>query len=490
MTLPLRLAALALLALLAPRALADPAASDLILPPARAGGVVDKFRFVFGPALRWSGPIHWRYNPAGAPGQFSSATVLSTVQAGMNQWMGVCGVVFLYDGTTNIAPTPPDGQPDGTNVVGWGAVKAYLPGAAGVTVPFGLSSPDGGGALYDMDIVLDNVDQIPTQNILTIVATHEVGHMLGLDHSELNGNVMSGLPDSAYNNLSTLQPDDVRGCRCLYGPAAGQNAAYTCSLPKHFDLGTIPVGTPSVTQAFTVYNDGNTGLVINGMTGAGPELQATGDCTPNTLVSPGGHCTVNVAAQPATLGNHAQVLTLSTSDGAYTVPVLYSGRSGGAATVDAVEYYNLGLDHYFITWVANEIAILDAGLKSHGWARTGKHFPVYPQAQPGASPICRYYIPPEKGNSHFYGRGTAECDSTGQKNPTFVNEDPAFMHMILPANGVCPANTTIPVYRVFSNRPDANHRYMTDRAVRDEMVAQGWLAEGDGPDLVVMCAPL
>jgi hypothetical protein len=28
---------------------------------------------------------------------------------------------------------------------------------------------------------------------------------------------------------------------------------------------------------------------------------------------------------------------------------------------------------------------------------------------------------------------------------------------------------------------------MTDRAVRDQMVARGWLAEGDGPDLVVMC---
>ena len=41
---------------------------------------------------------------------------------------------------------------------------------------------------------------------------------------------------------------------------------------------------------------------------------------------------------------------------------------------------------------------------------------------------------------------------------------------------------------MFSNRPDANHRYMTDAAVRNQMTARGWLAEGDGPDLVVMCA--
>ena len=61
--------------------------------------------------------------------------------------------------------------------------------------------------------------------------------------------------------------------------------------------------------------------------------------------------------------------------------------------------------------------------------------------------------------------------------------------MILPTAGTCPAGTA-PVYRVFSNRPDANHRYTTDRATRDAMVAMGWIAEGDGPDLVVMCAPL
>jgi hypothetical protein len=62
------------------------------------------------------------------------------------------------------------------------------------------------------------------------------------------------------------------------------------------------------------------------------------------------------------------------------------------------------------------------------------------------------------------------------------------MHIGLPVAGICPGNASN-VYCVFCNRPDANHRYMTDRAVRDDMVAKGWLAEGDGPDLAVMCAP-
>ena len=154
----------------------------------------------------------------------------------------------------------------------------------------------------------------------------------------------------------------------------------------------------------------------------------------------------------------------------------------------AVEYYHAALDHYFVTHVAAEIAILDAGTTIKGWARTGQAIPVYAAAATGTSPVCRFYIPPEKGNSHFYGRGTAECNATAAANPTFVNEDPAFFHMQLPAGGTCPAGTR-PVYRAFSNRIDANHRYMVDRALRDAMTAKGWVAEGDGPDLVVMCAP-
>jgi hypothetical protein len=159
-----------------------------------------------------------------------------------------------------------------------------------------------------------------------------------------------------------------------------------------------------------------------------------------------------------------------------------------AAPALAVEFYNAQLDHFFLTHVTAEIAILDAGTVSKGWVRTGESFKVYAAAQAGSSPVCRFYIPPGLGDSHFYGRGIAECDQTGLANPSFVNEDAQFFHVVLPSSGTCPAGTA-PVYRVFSNRTDANHRYMVKRELRSQMVARGWLAEGDGPDLVVMCAP-
>jgi hypothetical protein len=158
------------------------------------------------------------------------------------------------------------------------------------------------------------------------------------------------------------------------------------------------------------------------------------------------------------------------------------------AAASAVEFYNAALDHYFVSHVANEIADLDNGVHP-GWARTGQTFRVFTASSATTSPVCRFYIPPDKGDSHFYGRGVQECTETGTKNPTFVNEDPQFFHVILPTAGACPAGT-INVYRVFDNRVDANHRYMIDRAIRDTMVSQrNWIAEGDGPDLVVMCVP-
>ena len=194
-----------------------------------------------------------------------------------------------------------------------------------------------------------------------------------------------------------------------------------------------------------------------------------------------------LAGTPASEGTYAFTVRVVDAFGGFASrSFTFTTRSGASATV--VEFYNTALDHYFITWIGAEIAILDEGVAIQGWRRTGKAFSTLTAARGDTSPICRYYIPPQLGNSHFFGRGASECSATGANNPTFVLEDPSFMHMVLPTGGACPAGTA-PVYRVFSNRPDANHRYTIERAVRDEMVTRGWLAEGDGPDLVVMCAP-
>jgi len=160
-----------------------------------------------------------------------------------------------------------------------------------------------------------------------------------------------------------------------------------------------------------------------------------------------------------------------------------------AMAVTSVEFYNASLDHYFISALAPDIDALDSGRIS-GWTRTGRVFGVFPSQAGGAgvTPVCRIIIPPPHGDSHFFGRSLQECTETLAKFPFMSQETPDAFFITLPVAGVCPGGT-IPVYRVFSNRVDANHRYMIDRTLRDQMAAMGWTIEGDGPDFVVMCAP-
>ena len=95
-------------------------------------------------------------------------------------------------------------------------------------------------------------------------------------------------------------------------------------------------------------------------------------------------------------------------------------------------------------------------------------------------PICRFYAPPQRGgsNTHFYGRG-ADCQFLNTVT-SLANEGYDFAAPA-PKAGACPANATVPVYRLFNNQVatnNGNHRYVVSQARRDEMKAHGWLDEG------------
>ena len=163
--------------------------------------------------------------------------------------------------------------------------------------------------------------------------------------------------------------------------------------------------------------------------------------------------------------------------------------AGAPVTVDVVEFYNAARDHYFISAAAAEISDLDRGVHP-GWTRTGLGFKAYATAAAGASPVCRFYIPPVFGDSHFYSASPVECAQVRSAYPEFTYESPAVFYIALPdlAAATCPA-ATVPVYRVWDDRADTNHRYTVSLAIRQQMQALGWLAEGYGPDQVIMCAP-
>jgi len=99
----------------------------------------------------------------------------------------------------------------------------------------------------------------------------------------------------------------------------------------------------------------------------------------------------------------ARIVPVYTNIGGCTDKV-YNFATNGATAVDVIEFYNASLDHYFITWVAQEISDLDNGVHK-GWARTGKTFKTYTTAQTGTSPVCRFYIPRHWATRTFSAAG-------------------------------------------------------------------------------------
>jgi hypothetical protein len=176
-----------------------------------------------------------------------------------------------------------------------------------------------------------------------------------------------------------------------------------------------------------------------------------------------------------------------TGSGGVAYAELGAGPVGGAKAV-AVEFYNAGFKHYFVTANSVEIAKLDNGTFA-GWARTGKAFNVGTAAGPGLVPVCRFFtvaFPPT--SSHFYAPRGLGCEGT-LTDAKWQYEGEVFFMALPDATGKCPSGFAA-VFRLFNNMQGGapNHRLTTDDATRTQMLAAGYVAEGAGIG-VGMCSP-
>jgi serine protease len=162
-------------------------------------------------------------------------------------------------------------------------------------------------------------------------------------------------------------------------------------------------------------------------------------------------------------------------------------------TVPVIEYYRADKDHYFMTASADEAAFVDTSL-SGTYQRTGELFYAWVDpalAPPDALPVCRFYSPLPLIDSHFYTAFADECNFVIAHWPSVWLLESRAAFYVLPADaaGNCRAGT-LPVYRFFDNRNDANHRHTIDLSVRRAMLNRGWAPEGVGPNAVAFCTPI
>ncbi len=329
----MRVAAFALAAALAAPGAALGQHDVAVAPPPGATGDDAKFRFLFDPLASWPITALWSYNAAGAPAAFSNASVVtSTMQQVIAAWTSVCNIHAAYGGSTSTVPeaTVFDGengsQPDQVNVLGWKATPA---GIAGYTVAYpGVADGGGLAPIVDADVIIDPA-KVTTTDFLQRLLLHEFGHLLGINHSQLNDTLMSGPPYSDYNTLNALTQDDIRACRCLYGAPPGVSAGVLCTAPPVVDVGSVAIGS-SAQQSFQIGNNGNASVTIQSVT-ASPGAYQTSGCGPGTSIGPGASCTMQLTFAPTTAGDQSGFVTINVGESApYRIKLV--GASTGVAS--------------------------------------------------------------------------------------------------------------------------------------------------------------
>jgi hypothetical protein len=169
---------------------------------------------------RWNKPIRLVYDPDNAPPAYSDSNkVLALLREAYSYWMQVSDVRFEIVGIDARAPDDrrlPPYQRDGLVRVSW----ENLGGSAGQAGPTGafFSSDLGYFPYDDGSVELNRVPGVIASDFdLVGVLVHELGHLLGLGHSDVPDSIMYANP---YNHLRYPRADDIRAVQVLYGPPA------------------------------------------------------------------------------------------------------------------------------------------------------------------------------------------------------------------------------------------------------------------------------
>ena len=136
------------------------------------------------------------------------------------------------------------------------------------------------------------------------------------------------------------------------------------------------------------------------------------------------------------------------------------------AHATVVEYYDAGLDRYFLTADPDEMNSVETGGAGRGWVRTGYPFDTAGSCVSASNgpcpsrPVCRFYgALPMGSGSHFYTVDENECRFVRENDRNWVFEGIAFNAYAPNATTrSCPTGTR-PVYRPYNNgySPGANH---------------------------------
>lgn len=165
-------------------------------------------------------PVGWYWNPASVPPSLGAPdNGRLALEAGFATWASAPCTRFRAASLGTTAVTLGSSR-DGVNTLAW-ASASWPPELGAVNVTLGATTPlTEAGSFVDVDIVFNAVAftwaLAPGPGVVDAqsIASHEAGHFLGLDHTDVRASIM--YPGYSGAATRTMSSDDLAGVCALY----------------------------------------------------------------------------------------------------------------------------------------------------------------------------------------------------------------------------------------------------------------------------------
>lgn len=205
-----------------------------------------------GARLRWkTGTINISFSPSLSRQSANikdDSEILAAARRSLATWEKVANVKFNEVSSDKQSVSPAGNAGDGVNLITIAATpeNQLLFGSGSEALEISAKTRvfyNRRGVITEADIVLNpyvqfSSDGTPGSFDLEATITHEIGHLLGLEHSHVVGSTMqthqgkNGIYNLPQLASRTLSDSDIAGVRALYGAAKGDDESYCCGVLK------------------------------------------------------------------------------------------------------------------------------------------------------------------------------------------------------------------------------------------------------------------